>query len=296
MKKILYLLAVTTSVSFLALAPLYADQLQDTQSKKNTVTSQIKDVQKKESTERANLNWSSVKKNEVEEALKAKGLQSDEIERKIEMLDSAIKSLDEAIIIAQQDYNEKREMLKKRLKMMYKSSKGVSIIDELFKCDDLNELYTKVKMMVMLAQSDKSLIDSIEEKRLEIEDLKAQREIEVRDCIEENEEAKIQIEQLLVSRSQIEKDIVKSKEKIAYYEKQEDQLVKLSKELEDVIKNLKTMATDYVGGVMKWPVPVSKKVSSYYGMRMHPIYKTWKMHTGVDISAKYYDYIVAAND
>jgi|GEM_PF-4671514 len=42
---------------------------------------------------------------------------------------------------------------------------------------------------------------------------------------------------------------------------------------------------DFVGGDFTWPVPSNKRITSQYGIRIHPIFKTRKMHTGVDIAA-----------
>ena len=46
---------------------------------------------------------------------------------------------------------------------------------------------------------------------------------------------------------------------------------------------------------MQWPCPSSYNVTSYYGMRKHPILRKYKMHTGIDIGASKGSSIVAAN-
>jgi murein DD-endopeptidase MepM/ murein hydrolase activator NlpD len=51
----------------------------------------------------------------------------------------------------------------------------------------------------------------------------------------------------------------------------------------------------YVGGDFLWPVPGYKKVTSEFGERVHPILKTKKLHTGMDIGAPSGTNVVAAN-
>lgn len=51
----------------------------------------------------------------------------------------------------------------------------------------------------------------------------------------------------------------------------------------------------YVGGKMAWPVPSSGRISSYFGWRIHPIFHTKKLHTGLDIAAPAGVNVVAAS-
>ena len=71
------------------------------------------------------------------------------------------------------------------------------------------------------------------------------------------------------------------------YDAINDQILELAKQGLD---------TEYIGGVLAWPVPGYTKITSNYGMRVHPITGQYKLHTGVDISAPIGANFVAAND
>lgn len=46
---------------------------------------------------------------------------------------------------------------------------------------------------------------------------------------------------------------------------------------------------------MSWPVPSSSRISSPFGYRIHPIYKDYRLHTGIDIPASSGNNILAAS-
>ena len=58
----------------------------------------------------------------------------------------------------------------------------------------------------------------------------------------------------------------------------------------------KQTAAQYVGGQMLWPAPDRFTITSPYGYRIHPILKTKKLHTGIDIRSSMGENILAAQD
>lgn len=79
-------------------------------------------------------------------------------------------------------------------------------------------------------------------------------------------------------------------------EDKEDELVAEAKALESKLKEMVDANTQYVGGVFLWPVPSSHYITSYAGYRVHPVYKVWKYHSGMDIAASYGADIICMGD
>lgn len=129
----------------------------------------------------------------------------------------------------------------------------------------------------MISQFDQDLLKSLEDKRNEISDLKALKQQEEDNAQEQLEAMLVAIADLEVSRSAAEKEVQKTQQALKELEKAEDALEADSKELEKLIRKLSSSGA-YTGGVMQWPLPGYYKISSYFGMRMHPILKYNKMH------------------
>lgn len=274
----------------------FAGQLTEIQKDLEQKNSSIQKMGSQIKSMEADLNWNKKKRENLIKELEAMGLKKEEVEQRIQLLESALQSLDEAIAMAEAEYVRQEDLLKERLRVMHKRTVSVWELDELFQCKSLNELIIRIRMMQQITEADQRLLDSVEEKRMEIEDLKEQKQIEIDNCLEQAQIYTQQIKELEVSRSSLEKQISTSGNKIEEYERIMDQMKKESDELENLIKNMKSMGTDYIGGDMKWPMPTNPNIVSPYGNRLHPIYKVWKMHTGIDIGSALKEPIVAAAD
>jgi len=274
----------------------FANDVSTYQKELKETTSELKNIQKEIKKIEENLNWRKYKLEQVVKELEAMGLKKAEIEQQIQLLESAIDSLDEAIALAEQEYEEQEALLKERLRVMYKCTSTVWKLDELFKSRNWNEFFIRIKLMNEISEYDKMLLNSVDKKKQEIEELKQLREQEVQNCIEQARYYTQQIQELEVSRSSLDAAIKKDERTKEQYERDEDELIKESKQLEQLIKNLESQSNLKFGGKMVWPMPTNKKISSTLGNRLHPIYKVWKMHTGIDIGSKLNEGIVAAAD
>jgi len=242
------------------------------------------------------INWRKHKREQIVKELEEKGLQKEEIEQQIQLLESAIDSLNEAIALAEEEYANQEALLKKRLDVMYKWTSTVWKLDELLKSNSWNEFFIRLKLMNQISEYDRMLLNSVKKKKQEIEELKELRQYEIDNCVEQARLYAQQIQELEVSRSSLDAAIQKDTRTKEEYEKQEDALLKESKDLEQLIKNLESQTNLKWGGKMVWPMPTNKYIASKFGNRLHPIYKVWKMHTGIDIGSKMNEAIVAAAD
>lgn len=267
----------------------YQKSLKEAEAKKSALA---KDIQKTEK----DLNWNKKKRDEIVKELEKLGLEKQEIEQQVQLLESAIQSLDDAIAKAEAEYEEQLELLKERLRIMYKRSSTVWELEELLKSKSLNEFVVRVRLMQQIAENDQSLLDSVEAKRLEIEELKAQKEYELENAVEQVKQYMRKIEEKEVSRSALDKEIKSDEKSLKKYLQEQDELEKRSNELEILIQKAQKASGVYRGGKLVWPMPTDPNIYSYYGNRLHPIYKVWKMHTGIDIGASLNEAIVAAGD
>ena len=227
-----------------------------------------------------------------------------ESESKIEKLDAQVKALQEEIgniqsqlEVAQKNYEKQKGIMEKRLVAIYESG-DTKYLDVLLKSSNISEFLSNYYLITEIASVDKDLLNEVETEKKEIELAKQK--------LEKNQETLATalqtqtktatvlqntkaLRENYISRLSDEEKAKQQKidEMTAQYEIVNHQILELAKQGLD---------TAYIGGVLAWPVPGYTKITSNYGMRVHPITGQYKLHTGVDISAPIGANFVAAND
>ena len=205
------------------------------------------------------------------------------------------KLLDNAIMEAQQRYDKQLNILKKRMKSMYKNS-NTSYIKAMAESKSITEFLGRIQVISKISRNDKALMESINNDKLDIEFKKRQKEIEKNDIIRKANETKRNMEKMQNSRAKVDNDIKNLQARLKRLEREEDELIKKSNELANEIKGLQGSSSKYSEGKMLWPLPSSRRITSPFGTRIHPIFKTKKTHHGVDIAGNMGSPILAAKD
>lgn len=275
------------------MTPVFGDKLSEAQKQKKAVDKQISDLAKQKKSEKRKLESA---KNQIEELASAEIKEKKEYKEvvaKIDEINKGITDLDKAIEASEKEYNEKMELLKVRLRVMYENS-DYTYINTLAEANNVVDFLERFEIISAVSKRDKEIIESIKEVKTDIE-FKKQLATDEKEKVEAiADETLKKINKLNASRANVDEEIKSINSRLDKLEDQEDKLLSQSNALVNQIKNLQVKGK-YAGGIMKWPCPSSSKISSYYGNRLHPILKKYKMHTGIDISASQGSSIVAAN-
>lgn len=295
LRKLRFIIAILiTAITVLSVVPVMADELTDAKNKKAATDNRINDLKKKQKAE-----LEEKAKLEKEKAKLAK-LQDEEtnayeeLQKQISEAEEHLRQTELALEQAIAEYNQMNELVKTRLQVMYMNS-GTTMLDTLLESKSPVEFYERMHYMSVISENDSKLIQQLEVARQDVE-LKKQLQQQAKELLEQKaSEKEKKIQSIRSSRSQVESEISKSAQEIANLEKEIDKMIEESKKLNDKIKSLSTKKK-YTGGTMTWPCPSSYTITSSYGMRIHPILRKYKLHTGIDISAQKGASIVAANN
>ena len=278
----------------------------------NTTTNNVTDLQDRQKELQNQLQQSNEQLDDVKDELTDNLQQVQKLDEKIEQsekeleeLNKKIKDLSETVEktkskldIVTQRYQRQKKLLQSRLIAMYEAGE-TEYLDVLLASSDLSEFLSSYFVITELASYDTEILDDVSEKKeiVEIINTRLTEDLKKLSIMKDNQTKNSKIlqntkklrENYIKQLSKQEQEI---QEKIDEYKKQFDEV---NKEILEVALT-QGLTTEYIGGVMAWPVPGYTRITSNYGMRTHPITGVYKLHTGVDIGAPMGANFVAAND
>ncbi|HOQ38063.1 MAG TPA: peptidoglycan DD-metalloendopeptidase family protein [Acetivibrio sp.] len=293
MKKAVLLITIFTLVLSTVMIPVLGDTISDAQKQKKTVDSKINDISKQKKEQKNKLNSIKSEKEYLESQEKKKTEEYNSLMQQVDEMNKDIELIDQAIKESEEKYNQQMELFKVRLKVMYQNA-NVSVIESLSESESIVDFWNRLEIVSAVSKKDKELIESLKAAKADVE-FKKQLAVEKRDSIKQSAtESLNKLNEIKATRSGLDKEISNISSQLKKLEQQEDELLRKSNELANQIKSLQRSGS-YAGGSMLWPTPSCTKISSYFGNRLHPILKVYKMHNGIDISAGSGASIIAAN-
>lgn len=234
--------------------------------------------------------------------------QISDLDKKIDAAENEIRSLQNEIQNTQKDIDEtvlqledtqtdidnKNDVLNSRLRVMYKNGE-VGVMEVLLGSADFKEFMNNMDMIERICEQDVDLLKYLKEKYEEINIQKKELEQLRYNLHQQRANVESKQDQLEVSRgevAQLRSQVAKNNNAL---EGQIDELNQYAAELAEKIRKAQSNEA-YVGGIFTWPSPGYKRITSYFGYRIHPILKTKKLHTGIDIGVPSNSSVVAAND
>jgi murein DD-endopeptidase MepM/ murein hydrolase activator NlpD len=204
------------------------------------------------------------------------------LNKKQQVLNSQIQVTKKDLERAQAAMEERCAILAQRLKSIYQNGE-VSYLEVLLDSASFADFLSRFDLLQKIADQDVVLIKEIEKEQQIINTRKIELEtayLQVESVKQETQQKQAYLKQQTAEKEQA---LAKIKQDKAAVEKALNQLEQDSKRLERIIRDLQSSSSDKPAPTGKFLRPISGAITSDYGMRLHPILKEKRMHTGIDL-------------
>lgn len=274
-----------------------AKSIKDYQADKNKINKQINKIDQQKGQLKNKL---TANKSEVKHLSALKNTQSKEYKRLLaeERQIAAENKLVEADLkLAREEYNGKLDLLKERIKVSYENT-TMSYVYILLDSTSIVDFTYRLGMISKIIENDEKIVNEAEAAKKNMEDkLRIREEMRARKEQAANE-AKEKFKHYNESIRKLAIKMAQAKQGIRDLEIREDEMAAQQSKIANLIRSLQPKASapssNASHGSLLYPVPGSRNITSPFGWRIHPIYKTKKFHSGVDLAASYGASIFAA--
>ena len=276
---------------------IYAEELTDLQKQQEELQNQIEQSNDELNEVQSQLSENLKQIEKLDEKISDSEQKMEELNSEISTLQRTIDDIKAQLEVAEKKYEEQKNIMEKRLIAIYESGE-TKYIDVLLKSKDISEFLSNYYLINEITSVDKELLNEVESQKKTI-DLAKQKLEKEQEKLTTDLQNQTKTSTVLENTKTLRQNYIS---RLSDEEKaKQAQIDEMTKQYDEVNKQILELAkqgldTEYIGGVLAWPVPGYTKISSNYGMRVHPITGQYKLHTGVDISAPMGANFVAAND
>lgn len=260
----------------------YKDQLDSLSSKYDELEKQQKAIQSEIDKAKTEKDKHLAQKKQLDNQIYSVRQQITILSDKITLLEQGIDKKEEELQEQQLRIEDNVELLKKRLRVMYKTG-NASVLGLVLGAEDFTEFLSRTQVTARVAQHDRELIEKMQKELAQIQEVKEAIEsakIELEDSKGQQAGKQTQLaQQLLQTQDQIQDIEALEKDYKANQAQLTQQMKEVQAEVDAIYAKVDSTGT-YDGGMMLWPVAGYNTVTSNYGWR----FGGTDFHTGIDIA------------
>lgn len=218
------------------------------------------------------------------------------INKELEDIEKDLKTKEKELQIQQMDYERVKEAFAERIVYLYETN-DTRYLDVLLSSKSIVDFISNYYLIGEMLEYDSNLIEKLDNNKIALEEAKQDLE-KTKNELENKRVEKQRIAITLENSKAVKNSYInnlteqekETREKIEKYQEELDLI-----NLEMLLSSMENNDSMYVGGIFLWPTPGYYTITSPFGMRLHPILKTYRVHTGMDIGAPMGSFVLVAN-
>lgn len=191
------------------------------------------------------------------------------------------------------EYNATLSHVRLRIRNIFKHHRK-NLFEMIITSEDINTLMDNIYFQNVVTKADKHSLYNVRKNAQRIAQIRYQQEMEKRRLASSIKDINSKQQAIQAAIGRNEELIRKLRTDRLTYERSERELARQSKNLTGMINRSTASSNDMkvVGGFIK---PISGPITSPYGWRVHPIFKSRTFHSGVDIGGPFNGAVQASN-
>ena len=213
-------------------------------------------------------------------------------ESKYSSMSAKLEDMEKKYQAAVQEFSATEALMKARIRHVFKNQR-IGMFDLIFKAKDVNSMLDALYFERVIIKHDYESILVMKTKAVKLAKIKNDIAAQKRYLANSMNEIKSQKRSIQQEIANNESMISKLKNDRAAYERSERELARQSASLQSMLSAYSNSTVKVAsGGFMR---PIGGKITSPFGWRTHPIFKSRSFHSGVDIAGPNGGGIVASN-